>query len=176
VNIYIISLVLVSYPGLYFSSFCFSVNIYIHIFCHSLSLCVCCVSFSNKAKKNLRPKNAHCCSVYVCFSLKYLKRTVIRILMCCLFVCVFLCEQAVPFYKTNSTIEHITPSFRCFLFFFFLAFCFIVHTGLFFFFFFSLSHFIREKLCIFFFLSLLFPFFCCFCFGLMMIMYMVCIL
>ncbi len=92
---------------------------------------MCCVSFSNKAKKNLRTKNDHCCSVYVCFSLKYLKRTVIRILMCCLFVCVFLCEQAVPFYKTNSTIEHITPSFRCFLFFFFLAFCFIVHTGLF---------------------------------------------
>ena len=86
-------------------------------------------------QKILRPKNAHCCSVCVCFSLKYFKkRTVIRIVMCCVCVCVCLCEHTVPFYKTNSTIEHITLSFRCFSSSAsFLAFCFIVHTGLFFF-------------------------------------------
>lgn len=63
-----------------------------------------------------------CGRVCVFVSLKYFKRTVIRIVTCC--VCVFLCEQAVPFYKTNSTIEHITPSFRCFSSASFLAFLF----------------------------------------------------
>jgi hypothetical protein len=113
--------------------------------------------------------------VYVCFSLKYLKRTVIRILLCCR--CVYLlCEQAVPSYKTNSTIEHITPSFRCFISFFFKRFV-SLFTPVCFFFSLSVCRILFAKsYASFFFPSSLFLFFCCFCFGLMMIMYMVCIL
>ena len=89
------------------------------------------------------------------------------------YLCVCFTRTNCPFLtKKNSTIQHITRSFCCF----FLAFCFIVHTGLFF----SLCRILFAKSYaspFFFFVSVSF---CCFCFGLMMmmtmIMYMVCIL
>jgi hypothetical protein len=101
-------------------------------------------------KRKITPKICSLCCFFflvvvlcVCmfFWLKYLKRTVIRILMCCLYS-IFVCfaRTSCPFLKTNSTIQHITRSFCCF-FFSVLFHC--SHRS-----FLSLSHFTREKLCI----------------------------
>jgi hypothetical protein len=66
------------------------------------------------------------CTVFFCVWLKYLKRTVICILMCCLCVC--FTRTSCPFLKQK--IVRLNTSHVRFVV-FFLAFCFIVHTGLF---------------------------------------------
>jgi hypothetical protein len=142
---------------------------------------VCCVSYIKKKQNNTKKCSlccffCCCCSVcmYVFLAQVFEKDSDTHSYVLSLFfLCVCFARTSCPFLKKNSTIQHITRSFCCF----FLAFCFIVHTGLFLCL--SLSHFIREKLCISF-VFFFFPIsFCCFCFGLMMmmmIMYMVCIL
>jgi hypothetical protein len=138
-------------------------------------VCLCCVFYSRKDQKS-----SWCCFFFVVCVCVFLAQVfekdsdthtyVLYLFYLC--VCVFYANKlSLSNKKQIVRFQHITRSFCCF----FLAFCFIVHTGLFFLSL-SLSHFIREKLCI----SFLFCFvpisFCCFCFGLTMIMYMVCIL
>ncbi len=150
-----------------FVLFFFCKYIHIHIF---FFLCVC-VAYPPplRKQKKLRPKNAHCIVVVLCVFLAQVFEKDSDTHSYVLSLCVFYANK-LSLSTKNSTIEHITCSFCCF----FLAFCFIVHTGLFFL---SLCRILLAKSYAFssFLFCFLSPFLCCFCFGLMM-MYMVCIL
>ncbi len=90
-------------------------------------MCVCVVYSTREKTKNLHGVASFFC-VYVCFWLKYLKRTVIHIRMCCIFVCVFYANKLSL--SNKKKIVRFNTSHVHFVV--FLAFCFIVHTGLFF--------------------------------------------
>ncbi len=90
-------------------------------------MCVCVVYPPPLRKqKKLRPKNAHCIVVVLCVFLAQVFEKDSDTHSYVLSLCVFYANK-LSLSTKNSTIEHITCSFCCF----FLAFCFIVHTGLF---------------------------------------------
>jgi hypothetical protein len=155
VNIYYLSRSrFISRFVLFFFFFC--KYIYIHIF----FLCECCVSSSNKAKKNLRPKNAHCVVVIivvlcVCVFLAQVFEKDSDTHSYVLSLCVF-CANKLSL-STKKIVRLNTSHVRFVVFFFFfLAFCFIVHTGLFLSL--SVAFYSRKAMHLFFFFFLLSPF------------------